>query len=820
MSGGKKIIGLWRNHPADTDVDIDMNYGHPDADVDRSAAPADSEDARALAGQHAHMGDEMIVDKAYAAPAYPDGDSSEAYTAGYGADYAMDAPALSDSSLADPLWVRVAAPLLAFAAVAWIGFYGWTLFASDTASLTLGAWPAIIAQGAIPLILIVALYIMAQRSSQTEANRYGRMAGHMAEQSRRMENNLATYNRHLKTSREELGRQSEEIAVFGLQAAERLQEAALRIREALNDGLAASNQLTDNSSRAMVQVEGLLAGLPRIDDVAARLTENLREAGRSAHQHGSALEAQIAALNDQSERVSEVMRRQQGELKTQLAEIAEHLAIARGELENSVDTATLRFSESSEAAQTAYQAARTAADEHTTAYLAQLDDAHGQLNERGQVLMQGLLANLADAEQSVALLTQRVERQEAQAQSLTGQLINALNELDSEFATFDNKGRERLDGLARAMEALKLQTEAMTSKVQLGADGASQLIGRSEDLLLALDSVTRELEESLPSAFGRLDERLSASKQSLDLVAPELEKAEAVAEATLGRLRETDQLVTNQHRLLRETSEVGKSAADAQRATLTELQELMGSINVESDRLSEQAGPRLVEALVRVRETAMQASEKARQALTGVIPESAEKLGEASAAALSKAIGTKVDDRIADINSASERAAAVADTAAQHLLLQVTSLSAAGSALEQRIVDTKKAMEEADRDNLTRRVALLTESLNSTAIDVTKILSNEVTDTAWEAYLKGDRSVFARRAVRLIDNSEAREILRHYEEDSEFRGHVNRYIHDFEAILRNLLGTRDGSSLSVALLSSDMGKLYVMLAQAIERLRT
>lgn len=246
----------------------------------------------------------------------------------------------------------------------------------------------------------------------------------------------------------------------------------------------------------------------------------------------------------------------------------------------------------------------------------------------------------------------------------------------------------------------------------------------------------------------------------------------------------------------------------------------MTGINVESDRLSEQAGPRLVEALVRVRETAMQASEKARQALTGVIPESAQKLGEASAAALSNAIGTKIDDRIADINSASQRAASAADTAAQHLLLQVTSLSAAGSALEQRIVDTKKALEEADRDNLTRRVALLTESLNSTAIDVTKILSNEVTDSAWEAYLKGDRSVFARRAVRLIDNSEAREILRHYEEDMEFRGHVNRYIHDFEAILRNLLGSRDGSSLSVTLLSSDMGKLYVMLAQAIERLRS
>jgi len=126
---------------------------------------------------------------------------------------------------------------------------------------------------------------------------------------------------------------------------------------------------------------------------------------------------------------------------------------------------------------------------------------------------------------------------------------------------------------------------------------------------------------------------------------------------------------------------------------------------------------------------------------------------------------------------------------------------------------------DADHESLSRHVTLLTESLKSTAIDVTKILSNEVTDTAWAAYLKGDRGVFTRRAVRLLDATDAREILAYYENDADFREYVNRYIHDFEAMLRTLLGTRDGQALSVTLLSSDMGKLYVALAQAIERLR-
>ena len=73
--------------------------------------------------------------------------------------------------------------------------------------------------------------------------------------------------------------------------------------------------------------------------------------------------------------------------------------------------------------------------------------------------------------------------------------------------------------------------------------------------------------------------------------------------------------------------------------------------------------------------------------------------------------------------------------------------------------------------------------------------------------------------MRLLDNRESREISDLYGQDGDFRETLNRYIHDFEAMLRNVLSTRDGHALGVTLLSSDPGKLYVALAQAIERLR-
>jgi hypothetical protein len=174
---------------------------------------------------------------------------------------------------------------------------------------------------------------------------------------------------------------------------------------------------------------------------------------------------------------------------------------------------------------------------------------------------------------------------------------------------------------------------------------------------------------------------------------------------------------------------------------------------------------------------------------------------------------------MAELAEVSERAVGTARAASERLTRQMLTLGETAAAIEERIESGRQEREEKESENFSRRVALLIESLNSTAIDVTKILSNDVTDSAWAAYLKGDRGVFTRRAVRLLDATEAREIVRHYDEEAEFRDQVNRYIHDFEAMLRRILADRDGSPLGVTILSSDMGKLYVALAQAIDRIR-
>jgi hypothetical protein len=164
----------------------------------------------------------------------------------------------------------------------------------------------------------------------------------------------------------------------------------------------------------------------------------------------------------------------------------------------------------------------------------------------------------------------------------------------------------------------------------------------------------------------------------------------------------------------------------------------------------------------------------------------------------------------------SEQAVASARAATARLTRQLLTLGETAAAIEARIAEERRLREEEDGEQMSRRVSLLVEALNSTAIDVTKLLSNEVTDSEWNAYLKGDRGIFTRRAVRLLDSGEAREVLRHYEEEPEFREQVNRYVHDFEAMLRRVLAPPDGPQLGRPLQCTHKGKQNLAMAQAID----
>ncbi|MDO7833595.1 hypothetical protein Q4610_00920 [Sphingobium sp. HBC34] len=436
----------------------------------------------------------------------------------------------------------------------------------------------------------------------------------------------------------------------------------------------------------------------------------------------------------------------------------------------------------------------------------------------GETVM-GLSDMIADVESRLHQLDSMIDGQRSLMSGLHAGLHDTIAATETRFAALEDSALARAERLTAALTRMTQETTRIDQALASGGMTAEKLIGSAETLLVALDSSVRELDETYPGALERFDARLETSRALLGSATPEMERLEAISEALVGRAEEAESLLRGQGSRLTEWLESTQAGLHANRDLVERLRTAIDAADQDARRITEGAGPLLVTALLRVKDTADQAAERARQALGRAIPDAAQQLAEASDAALESVIGERVTAQIEQVGRVAEAAVKAAHQASERLTRQLLTIADTSASVEQRIVEAEQVTESRDRDHFARRSALLIESLNSTAIDVAKILSNDVTDSAWSAYLKGDRGVFTRRAVKLLDAGESREIALHYDNDADFRDHVNRYIHDFEAMLRIILSARDGNALGVALLSSDMGKLYVALAQAIERLR-
>ena len=203
-------------------------------------------------------------------------------------------------------------------------------------------------------------------------------------------------------------------------------------------------------------------------------------------------------------------------------------------------------------------------------------------------------------------------------------------------------------------------------------------------------------------------------------------------------------------------------------------------------------GPALVAALIQVKDAASHAAERARETISAVIPESAEQLSDATREALERVVHESVSRQLGEVETVAARALEAARGVSERLTQQMINIGQSAAALDAHLQETNEATRALTATQFAKRVSLLIDSMHSASIDVGKILSDEIDDRAWAAYLKGDRGIFTRRASRLIGGTEGKAIAAHYETDREFQDSVNRYVHDFEAMLRRVNAERDG----------------------------
>ena len=698
--------------------------------------------------------------------------------------------------------------LLGITAAGWTGFFLWANRDIFATMPTARAGIDLLTQWCLPIATLGIAYLLYMRNSSREAGRFADVALSLRTESELLETRLKTVNNELSVAREFLGHESRELESLGTQSSSKLTTAAGLIRKSLDDGLGKMQKLDDVGSTAYRNLEQLREHLPVVISTAKDVTNQIGNAGRTAQTEmtamvstlkkigdvGTAAKLSLDALTDKSGRSVQSLAAEAERIKISLAEQLEEAEAASNQL------AALLRKTTSETVETIHKTrARLAAEASDSS--------------------QAMRTDLEALELALESAGKIADEEEQRLKALAATLNQNITEIAENVKTLDNESGEKTAKLAFAMSAMEQNSAELQRSLENGFGTADGMIERMEKLLVALDSSAREMDETLPIAFERVAEK---SKESLALygqIATHARKAQEDAGRVTQQVAQTDHSISKQQEHIRQLREASDEASQSVVDQIAEISKAITEVREQNEALTESAGEKMISALLQVKETAKQASEHSRQALENSIAGSTEAFEKMSEESLNRIIDDKIASIAPKLEQAVSSAVATTQSTAAHLTDQLAAIEDMTRNLEQRILFAKEKAEQSSDENFTRRVAQLTESLNSISIDVGKILSNDVTDTEWAAYLKGDRGIFTRRAVRLLDGREVREILAQYSGNDEFREHVNRYIHDFEAMLRGVLATRDGSAISVTLLSSDVGKLYVALAQAIERLR-
>ncbi len=557
-------------------------------------------------------------------------------------------------------------------------------------------------------------------------------------------------------------------------AAARLEAGAAMLRAASTTATGAATALEGRLPEAQRQANSLAGILGRTATETARQLE-------SVETMLAGVWARSDAAAEQATTVSATMAGLIAGIESAAVSAGAAIASRTEALDSTVDAALDRTT-------AALDATRDGIHVQTDALLASVDQARVALDAIGGEAARRIGERLNEVLRLADTLGGRFDAHDARSAAMVADIERSFAVLDKRLGHASAMGTATLDGFHTRMAAIRDTADAVNpplARANAALDDAHAGVARLTD---GARTVIATLDEHLPVHA----EALAALNTGVDRLNAETVALAAPAEATRAA-----------------TAEIA--------ATLTAAQATLAAVEGTAQGAALTSAQALIEVLSRVREVANATAGTMRSTLEGIVAEAEAALDAAGTARARKAFGDPIRAEIAGLDGAVTGAAAVAQATADRIAARLLGLTATVATVEARIDEVDTRYDLRLRDDISRRSAALLDSLKGQAIDIARPLAIDVGDGDWAAYLKGDRGLFARRAVRLIDGGTERAIARHYKHDPLFAEQATRYVNEFETLLDRVRVDREGESLAVTLVSSDIGKLYVVLSQALER---
>ena len=390
-------------------------------------------------------------------------------------------------------WILPAAAI--FVILGWSAFYGWAMQSQILQGGTPQQWIGWITQWSTPVLLVCVAWLLLMRNSRREAKRFTDTAAMLSREAADLEARLNTVNRELSLAREFLGSQSRELESLGRMASERLSTHAGELQSLIKGNGSQIDAIAAVSSTAITNMEKLRDDLPVIANSARDVSNQVGNAGRTAHEQLDKLIAGFDRLNHfgiASERQVKALSEKIGE---------------------SLDTFESQLAQIDKLAEERFNNLRQKSDEYRTELDSREVEALAAMRGRADELrngVQSLRESLAQGEdESLAALSTRIASLRGEGETLAATLRQ--NEADA-FADM-RKSKERLyeeiSDVVAKLDAIDAQAVA---SAQQRIKALFEEANRFDNLMEVRD---RRFNEEIASRQDKLDAREAEASEQL-----------------------------------------------------------------------------------------------------------------------------------------------------------------------------------------------------------------------------------------------------------------------------------------------------------------
>ncbi|MBI2585213.1 MAG: hypothetical protein HYW28_04970, partial [Rhodospirillales bacterium] len=341
----------------------------------------------------------------------------------------------------------------------------------------------------------------------------------------------------------------------------------------------------------------------------------------------------------------------------------------------------------------------------------------------------------------------------------------------------------------------------------MAAQAASSLRDAGQDLrnrLQELDSIHRK-------SSGRVEE-------TADNLSHQSEMLRTATEEAVTRLARVCESLTQRSAEASVASDLNAAKLNKVMETFRELTENAGAEAAKATTTLDQATDTLRQQLHTVAgsyqqvEQGIEALSRAFRRRTGELAGVTEQaLGKV--AAWDQKVRAHSDALTRSTSVVAQRASQVTQ-ALEYQTAEIRQASNEASALLEALKSRKK---EAGLEDFVHQSSFIAERLQSIAVDLNRVLETSISEDEWRRFNRGEKNIFVRKMLGFREKARLNAIREKYQQDGQFREYVTRYFSEFETLLEEAKKRDQEGLLKNTFLSSDVGKVYMLLAGALGR---